>query len=354
MTTLHVFVGAGGVGKTTLAAGYALALARSGARVGLLGIDPSRRLQDALGLRLGDEPLDVPGAPGLSAAILSPGDALRRWAAEEADETSARRLADNPLFLALADRLATASDVLAAARMVEWAERDPRLDHLVVDTAPGLNAIEFLRRPEQVEAFLEGRLVAVLRWVARRDRGARWATLAAGARRLVAGLARIGGTRLLLDLADLLSQVHRPFERMLRRLERARRWLPSEGARIVLVVSARDEAGAPSAAALGDALRALGMAPWAVVVNRAVPEAMSAELAVVDVGPLPESTAAVVRYARAVARAQGRVIPAVAGLAPRRVALPAEPGLEGATRAEALSRLGARLHAGLGVQPGID
>ena len=34
---LHVLVGSGGVGKTTLSAGYALALARSGRRVGLLG-----------------------------------------------------------------------------------------------------------------------------------------------------------------------------------------------------------------------------------------------------------------------------------------------------------------------------
>lgn len=59
MTRLHVFVGGGGVGKTTLSAGYALALAQSGKRVGLLGIDPAKRLQSALGLSLPD--LEVTG-----------------------------------------------------------------------------------------------------------------------------------------------------------------------------------------------------------------------------------------------------------------------------------------------------
>ena len=77
---LHVLLGAGGVGKTTLAAGYALALAREGRRVGLLGIDPARRLQGALGLALPDLEVPVPGAPRLQAALLRPTDCLRRWA----------------------------------------------------------------------------------------------------------------------------------------------------------------------------------------------------------------------------------------------------------------------------------
>ena len=57
---LHVLLGAGGVGKTTLAAGYAVALARAGGRVGLLGIDPARRLSGALGLTLADREVVVP------------------------------------------------------------------------------------------------------------------------------------------------------------------------------------------------------------------------------------------------------------------------------------------------------
>ncbi|HYP88278.1 MAG TPA: ArsA-related P-loop ATPase, partial [Polyangiaceae bacterium] len=47
-----VCAGAGGVGKTTIAAALSLAAARRGRRVLCLTIDPARRLADSLGLSL--------------------------------------------------------------------------------------------------------------------------------------------------------------------------------------------------------------------------------------------------------------------------------------------------------------
>ena len=49
-TRLHIFIGTGGVGKTTLSAAWALRQAQSGARVALITIDPARRLAQSLGL----------------------------------------------------------------------------------------------------------------------------------------------------------------------------------------------------------------------------------------------------------------------------------------------------------------
>ncbi|MDP7111619.1 MAG: ArsA-related P-loop ATPase, partial [Myxococcota bacterium] len=46
-----VCCGAGGVGKTTVATGLALAAARRGRRVLALTVDPSRRLAETLGVR---------------------------------------------------------------------------------------------------------------------------------------------------------------------------------------------------------------------------------------------------------------------------------------------------------------
>ncbi|HWP04882.1 MAG TPA: ArsA-related P-loop ATPase, partial [Polyangiaceae bacterium] len=46
-----VCAGAGGVGKTTVAAALALGAARRGKRVLCLTIDPAKRLADSLGLR---------------------------------------------------------------------------------------------------------------------------------------------------------------------------------------------------------------------------------------------------------------------------------------------------------------
>ncbi len=341
---LHVLLGAGGVGKTTLAAGYALALARRGGRVGLLGIDPSRRLQGALGVELPDVEVPVPHAGELRAAILRPEKAMRRWAAATCTDADARdRLLRNPFFLALADRLATATDLLAAVRVAEWAEDDPALDDLVVDTAPGLNAIEFLRRPQRLSAFLEGHLVAWLRRLADADRGGPLgAVLRGGARRVVGGLARIGGTRMLLDLADFLSLARDLFTQMLERVEAMQRWLEDPSTEIVLVTSVSDDA-AVAARQIGEALTAVNLAPRATVINRAMPPGLGKELGRIPQAALGPEAEALVRYVKAYAAMQERVVRAVTPLSSRVVVMPASPGLDEADRAEALAGLGARL-----------
>ncbi len=53
------FLGKGGVGKTTLSAGFALALAASGKRVLVASLDPAHNLGDVLGSPLGDRPVRV-------------------------------------------------------------------------------------------------------------------------------------------------------------------------------------------------------------------------------------------------------------------------------------------------------
>ncbi|HEX7699524.1 MAG TPA: ArsA-related P-loop ATPase [Kofleriaceae bacterium] len=336
---LHVLLGAGGVGKTTLAAGYALALATPGHRVGLLGIDPSRRLQDALGVELADLDAQVPGAGPLRAAIVQPHQAIERWVREACtDRDALGRLEHNPFFAALGDRLATATDVLAAARIVEWVERDPGLTDLVVDTAPGVAAIDFLRSPRHIEALVKGRLIRWLRAIGRTgDGGFRF-----GARRVVTAFAGLAGAPMVGDLADFFVLVRAPLERMLVRVERARQWLQQADTSLLLVTSPRDT-GAIGAVQLASALRDEGLAPRAVIVNRTWPPELAAELAS---GAFSPDAAAFVAYARAQLRAQAAVLAAVETWAPTIVVLPSRPVLIEARR-PALVELGVSLSRAL-------
>lgn len=335
-TRLHVLLGPGGVGKTTLAAGYALSLAEQGRRVGLLGVDPARRLRTALGLT-GLSEAETQVAPGLRAALVVPEESLRRWALEQ---EAPQELLQSPFFIALADRLAGASETIAAARAAEWMERDPALQDLVIDTAPGLQGIDFLERPEKLAAFLEGRVLDWARRLVRPARGPLAGTLRLGARRALGAIGRIGGTRLLVGFAEFAVLIEAVAERMVERLARARAELRRGE---LLVVATARAAASHEAQALAESLGALGLSPAAAVLNRSLGD------------PSPRAdegdaeSRAVLRFAVNSTHLQRRVAAQLAAWAPRVIHVPVVRGLdaEGPRRLAALTLAGDELRKGL-------
>ena len=343
---LHVLLGEGGVGKTTLAAGYALSLARDGAHVGLLGIDPALRLQSALGVgRLTEAGLEVPSGGKLTAALLRPEDSLRRWAAEQCRDPEVRgRLEANPFFLALADRLAGTVDALAAIRAAEWAEKDPQLDHLVVDTAPGLHGLDFLAQPDQLLLFLQGRLVRWLRAVA--PAGHRGAAGRIG-ERILHGLSGLSGEGTLSSLIELFALSGDVVATMAGRLEKARAWLKQPATERILVCAPRG-AGAEGARRMRGAMNRLGQPPAVVVLNRSLPTTLTPA----SLRPPPDSPIeahAFLQFVRGCAGLQADVLRELESLGCPVVVLPTAAGLDGppSERLEALAGLGQQLRAGL-------
>lgn len=337
---LTLLLGAGGVGKTTLSAGLGLAHARAGRATGLLSVDPARRLRTALGLA------DVPehgarvalaGAAGtLDAALLDPSASLRRWVAEASPDVARGELAANPYFVALADRLAGLSDAIGCARAVEWAERDPALAELVLDTAPGLSAVELLARPDKLMAFFDGRL---MRWLVRL---ARLGPARRGGR-LLAGLADVSGARTLRAVGELMSAIETAAGDMVVRLERARRWLRCAATSLVVVCGVSDDA-ADVAAALDRAVRALGFAPSLFVLNRvlATPPGWTPRVA----GDAAAPAQAFARYVRSYLRTQDRVRARLGAGQIRVIDVP-DCALDAPSRLDALAALGEPLREAL-------
>ncbi|MEY4066297.1 MAG: hypothetical protein RIR26_2505 [Pseudomonadota bacterium] len=281
---LHLFLGAGGVGKTTLSAGFALALAQQGKHVGLMSIDPAKRLQGALGL--GELPetgalLKLEGCSGtVRASVLHIGDSLKRWVQEAGlSKPAQEKLYENQLFRALAERLATATDTFAAVRMAEWPEREEQLTDLVVDTAPGIHAIDFLSKPEKLSAFLDGKLIDWLKWFAQENEsqmGMIQRFVKSGAKRILDGLAELGGQRFMLHFAEFLILLDDVFARMMKRLNFADHWLRSSQTRCYVVTSVRYDA-VQVAWELSRTLKTLKMNQGQVVINRAFPEQLRAD-----------------------------------------------------------------------------
>ncbi|MET1001620.1 MAG: ArsA-related P-loop ATPase [Acidimicrobiia bacterium] len=169
-----VFCGAGGVGKTSVAAAAALgAASQLGGKVLVLTIDPAKRLATALGLEgLGNRAHQVPPEL-LKAAGVEPRGEL--WAAmldtkqswddlvlrHAKDEETAYRILDNRLYHSLTGRFVQSHDYIAMERLYEI-HAGGEYDLIVIDTPPTRNAIDFLEAPARMAEFFGGRL---LRWL---------------------------------------------------------------------------------------------------------------------------------------------------------------------------------------------
>lgn len=168
-----VCVGTGGVGKTTLAASFALAGARLGRRTAVLTIDPARRLADALGIaELGNQPTDLPrerltalGVPPegrLAALMLDMKRTFDELVARFADSEEGRqRILGNRIYQHISDALAGSAEYSAMEKVFELSERRD-FDLIVVDTPPSQHALDFLEAPRRLVEFLDSRLVQML------------------------------------------------------------------------------------------------------------------------------------------------------------------------------------------------
>jgi arsenite-transporting ATPase len=155
-TCFLFFTGKGGVGKTGLSCATALALAASGKRVLLVSTDPASNLDEMLEVRLGGEPREVPGAPGLFALNIDPqavADAYReRVLAPYRDRADAAELARIREELSGACTTEIASFDAFAGLLAGDAER---FDHVVFDTAPTGHTLRLLSLPRAWSGFLE-------------------------------------------------------------------------------------------------------------------------------------------------------------------------------------------------------
>ena len=146
--------GKGGVGKTSVAAATAHAIASEGARTLALSTDPAHSLADVLGVGVPDEP--TPVAAGLDAAQLdgrhrltAQWDAIRgylvsllRWGG--LDDVQAEELALLPGL----DELFALADVRAHVDRGHY-------DAIVVDCAPTAETLRLLTLPDSLGWYLE-------------------------------------------------------------------------------------------------------------------------------------------------------------------------------------------------------
>ena len=148
----HFVGGKGGGGKTTCAAAFGLASARSGARTLVISTDPAPSLGDAFGQPLGGAPRRVASARGhLDAVEIDARAALTRWLRTRRPVFEQMALRGTWLDEDDVSRLLQLSlpgiDEIAALLEIARFSAGRRYEQIVVDTAPTGHTLRMFGTP---------------------------------------------------------------------------------------------------------------------------------------------------------------------------------------------------------------
>ncbi len=274
-----VCVGAGGVGKTTLAASMAVKAAREGRRVVCLTIDPARRLADSLGVgneRGTDGIADVTSILGpaahpqgrLSFGMLDTKQAFAEVIRQRASSQAVmERIFHNRLYRYVSGSLSGLQEYMALEKLCAIAD-DPNVELIVLDTPPTANAIDFFTAPQRMVEALDGKLVRLMRRAyghAGRfgiDLVGRWAQVIFRTIGRIAGVELVGE---MVDFVDALSDLFGGFGIRARQVEQV---LTSEEVAFFLVTTP-DRATLRETREFRHRLHQLGLMVDGVIFNRA-------------------------------------------------------------------------------------
>jgi anion-transporting ArsA/GET3 family ATPase len=209
-----VCVGAGGVGKTTLAAALAMRAAALGRSALVCTIDPARRLANALGLTwLGNAPTEVRTevlstegitlqAP-LRAMMLDLKASWDELIQRQAPPGQRERILQNRFYQTLSTVLAGSQEYIALERLGQLRERS-EADLIVLDTPPTAHALDFLDAPQKLTAAIDS---PAIDWF-RKIRGQKVSRSVIGrtGSYILGRLSKFVGSRFLDDLAIFFTE----------------------------------------------------------------------------------------------------------------------------------------------------
>jgi anion-transporting ArsA/GET3 family ATPase len=294
---LIIVVGAGGVGKTTLAAALGLQSAAAGLETLVMTFDPSLRLKDTLGVGEGalDAEVRVKSGTqaGLWASLLDARRTFDRLVERYAPDAAARdRILTNPYYQNLAGSLAGILEYMAVERLWE-ASQAGRWQRIVLDTPPTRQALDFLEAPQRIVGFLDsGALRLALRpWFDKQGRfkaTARWGAVGRG---FESWLNQVVGLDLLRDMAEFFQAFSPLFAGFRERAVAVQGLLRDPGTLFLLVAGPGEERNADTLFFARRLLEA-GYRLGPLVVNRVHPRAAGGAVA----RPRPEDGRALLAW----------------------------------------------------------
>ncbi len=242
--------GTGGVGKTTVSAAIAIALASEGNRTGLITIDPAKRLATSLGLKdLSHRPQSINNTVeeatksiqgfewrgSLDAMMFDPKHTLDRFVRMTAGEEVLEELAANRLYQVISDSFSGAHDYLAMEMLYDLHSSN-NYDVIVLDTPPARHVLDFLDAPKKIGAFLDDR---IFQWflVDPKNNGFFEKLRARSTKTALSALEKLTGKSVMADFTQLAPYLYKLKHDFMDRQDKIMQLLTSEKAGTLFVTS---------------------------------------------------------------------------------------------------------------------
>jgi len=270
--------GTGGVGKTTTAAALALRAALEGKRVGLITIDPARRLATSLGLKsLSHDPQNIDRQVeqqigqkpkgSISALMLDSENTFYRFLLKIGGQEVHDRFRASELFEVIAGNFGGAHDFLAMEKLYEL-HKSGKFDLLILDTPPARHTLDFLDAPDMIGKFFDDRIFSWFMTDARSGSIAE-KLRAKGAKTAMAVLEKLTGEGVIGDFVSLAPHIYKVKNAFVERQNKIRELLTSKDAGAIFISSPMDLARGEARPFLLDA-KAKGIDILAFVMNRSL------------------------------------------------------------------------------------
>jgi anion-transporting ArsA/GET3 family ATPase len=164
---LLIFSGNGGTGKTTLSAAVAMEAVSEGYRVGLITIDPSRRLGAVFDMDIAKETYKRKTFAAthssketyLDIFLINSPEIIKEFVLENYSKDFYDQLQENKLFAQISSVLSENQSVSTIYKVAEMI-RSSKYDIIIVDTPPANHSVDFFRSPEQVIKIFQDNMVA--------------------------------------------------------------------------------------------------------------------------------------------------------------------------------------------------
>ena len=268
-----LILGPGGVGKTTTSLALAVLAAGQGKKVGLISIDPAKRLANAIGIRLGNRLSKVnlinnKNNGELWAAMLDQkavfDDMVHRYTSDKNRE----KIYANPIYQSISQHLGGPLEYMALAKLYDMASAD--FDLVIVDTPPDTHALDFLDKPTILSDFEENR---VMSWMIKpfsiAEKMGVFRVFSAG-QKLMHGLAKVTGLSMLQKLVEFLVLMETSIGGFHKTGEKIKKILKSSNTAFCLVCTS-NPASVRTTQHLMSQLTSMGYPLQAIFFNRTMP-----------------------------------------------------------------------------------